>query len=139
MKRKGVCYTIATLPETWSERHGLKCEDPSRAVQDQKEDADINTIVRNFGVTGRLPEGINVPSYGDFDGVSDFREAIEAVRAAEDNFLKLPSQLRARLDHDPQRFLEYCADPANLEEMRSLGLAIPAPVPDSGGTVGAAS
>ena len=59
---------------------GLRCMDVSLAVQSQKDEADINTIVRNFGVTGKLPVGIRVPTYGDFDGVSDYREAIEAVR-----------------------------------------------------------
>jgi hypothetical protein len=126
--QKVLCHTIGTLPSNWSERHGLKCEDVSKAVQDQKEDTDINTIVRNFGVTGKLPEGVRIPSYGDFDGIGDYREAIDAVRSADKAFLALPSDLRARLDHDPQRFLEYVQDPSNLEEMRKLGLAVPAPV-----------
>ncbi|AXH74107.1 MAG: internal scaffolding protein [Microviridae sp.] len=112
----------------WAASHGLKCEDPSRAVQSQKDESDINNIVRLFGVTGKLPDNVRVPSYGDFDGISDYREAIEAVRSAEASFLAMPSELRERLDHNPQRFLEYCEDPSNLEEMRKLGLAIPAPV-----------
>lgn len=106
-----------------SEATGLRCLDESRAVQSQKDEADINTIVRNFGVTGKLPAAIRVPTYGDFDGVSDYREAIEAVRAAEDSFAQLPSELRAKLENDPQKFLEYCADAGNLEEMRKLGMA----------------
>lgn len=109
---------------------GLACLDKSMAVQSQKDEADINTIVRNFGVTGRLPESIRVPSYGDFDGVSDYREAIEAVRAADESFGKLPSELRARLQNDPQKFLEYCADPGNIEEMRKLGLAAQIAAPE---------
>lgn len=124
--------------KVWSDAHGLECKDPSRAVQSQKDEADINNIVRAFGVTGKLPDNIRVPSYGDFDGISDYREAIEAVRSAEQSFMALPSDLRARLDHNPQKFLEYCADPANLEEMRKLGLAAPAPA-DSGATAGGAS
>lgn len=113
----------------WSAAHVLKCLDPSLTVQSQKEEADINTIVRNFGVTGQLPQGVRVPEYGDFDAVDDFRSAIEAIRAAEASFLAMPSELRARLDHDPARFVEWCADVGNLEEMRKLGLAVPAPVP----------
>lgn len=108
---------------------GLKCEDPSLAVQSQKEEADINTIVRNFGVTGQLPVGVRIPQYGDFDGIDDYRTALEAVRAAEESFMRLPADLRARLDHSPQAFLEYAANPANLEEMRKLGLAVPASPP----------
>lgn len=109
--------------KAWSEVNGLACRDPSLTVQSQKDEADINTIVRNFGVTGQLPVGARVPTYGDFDQISDFKEAVAAVRAAEDSFLMLPSELRARLDHDPQKFLEFAVDPSNLEEMRKLGLA----------------
>ncbi|AXH76062.1 MAG: internal scaffolding protein [Microviridae sp.] len=116
----------------WSDMHGLECKDPSLAVQSQKDEADINTIVRNFGVTGQLPQGVRIPSYGDFDSVDDYRTAIDAVRAAEASFLAMPSDLRARLGHDPARFVEWCADVGNLEEMRKLGLAVPAPVSDSG-------
>lgn len=114
----------------WSDLHGLECRDPSLAVQSQKDEADINNIVRNFGVTGQLPVGVKIPQYGDFDGVDDYRSAIDAVRAAEDSFMKLPSSLREKLGNDPGRFVDYAADPGNLEEMRKLGLApVPASVP----------
>lgn len=113
-----------------SDEHGLACKDESRTIQSQKEEADINTIVRNFGITGQLPSGVRVPDYADFtDSITDFRTAIEAVRAAEESFAAMPSDLRKRLDYDPQQFLEFCADPANLEEMRKLGLAVDLPRP----------
>jgi len=114
----------------WSDFHGLKCEDPSLAVQSQKDEADINTIVRNFGITGKLPESVRVPMYGDFEGIEDYREALHAIKEAEASFLAMPSDLRNRLDNDPQRFLEWCADSSNLEEMRKLGLAVPLPPDD---------
>lgn len=127
-KRPRVVNFLKLNLAEWSDAHGLACEDVSLAVQSQKEEADINTIVRNFGVTGQLPQGVRVPSYGDFDGVDDYRTAIDAVRAAEASFLAMPSALREKLGHDPARLVDYCADPANLEEMRSLGLAPPVAV-----------
>lgn len=51
----------------------LTCILPTRAVQSQKEDADINTIVRNFGITGKAPISARVPTYGDFEGVDDYQ------------------------------------------------------------------
>ena len=97
-----VVRTLFNLPrKLWSERNGLKCLDPSRAVQSQKEEADINTIVRNFGLTGVLPVGVRVPQYGDFTGTGDYRDCVEAVRAAQESFDKLPATLRAELDNDP--------------------------------------
>lgn len=115
-----------------SDATGLECLDPSRTIQSQAADADINTIVRNFGLTGRVPENIRTPSYGDFEGVDDFRSALEAVRAAEEAFLQVPAEIRLRFDNDPQRYLEFCTDLNNLPEMRKLGLAkpLPDPVPD---------
>lgn len=113
-----------------SESCGLACLDVSRTVQSQAEEADINTIVKNFGVTGRVPQSVRVPMYGDFtDSVSDYRTAVEAVMAAEESFMKMPAELRARLNNDPQEFLDFCADPANLPELRKLGLAVPEVTP----------
>lgn len=113
-----------------SRETGLSDFGPSLTVQSQKDEADINTIVRNFGVTGQVPQNVRVPMYGDFTGVGDYRQALDAVRTAEESFMKLPAEFRAELDNDPQRFLEFCADEANLDRMRKLGLAVPAAVPD---------
>lgn len=112
-----------------SDATGLECRDESRAVQSQRDEADINTIVRNFGITGALPQGVRVPTYGDFDTVDDYRSAIEAVRAAEASFMAMPAEVRSRFQNDPQQFVEFCSDPGNLEEMRKLGLAVPPPPP----------
>jgi len=109
-----------------SDAVALRCLDPSLAVQSQKEEADINTIVRNFGVTRKLPLTTRVPTYGDFEGVDDYQTALESIRIAEASFMALPSEVRKRFDHNPQLFVEFCSDSANLAEMRKLGLAVPA-------------
>lgn len=111
--------------KAWSNKWGFKCTDVSRTVQAHKDEADINNIVKAFGITGKLPQGLRVPTYGDFEGVDDYRSAVELVKEAEANFLKVPAELRAKLGHDPGNFAEWCADPGNLEEMRKLGLAVP--------------
>lgn len=108
----------------------LTCLDESRAIQSQKDEADINTIVRNFGVTGQLPQGVRVPEYGDFETeVTDYASAVAAIKAADASFMAMPAEVRARFENDPQQFLEFCSDRANLEEMRKLGLAVPPPEP----------
>lgn len=107
---------------------GLACEDPSMAVQSQKDEADINTILENFGVTGQLPVAVTLPSYGDFDGISDYRSALEAVKSAEQAFLGIPSFIRERFHHDPQAFADFCLKAENLSQLREWGLA---PNPDA--------
>lgn len=113
-------------------REKLICKDPSLAIQSQKDEADINTIVRNFGVTGQVPQSVRIPTYGDFSGVDDFRTAIEAVRSAELAFNQIPANIRAHFENDPAQFHDFCCDPANLSQLREWGLApTPEPAPAS--------
>lgn len=113
-----------------SDESGVKCEDVSLAVQSERDEVDINTIVRRFGLTGKLPDDIRVPQYGDFTGISDYQSALHAVMAAEESFMQLPADVRKRFDNDPGAFVAFCSDPANLAEMRTMGLLKPEVKPD---------
>lgn len=114
-------------PDEVSNANGLECKDPSKAIQSAKEETDINTIMKRFGVTGQLPQATRMPQYGDFTYGGDFREALEQVTMAQDAFMRVPAELRARLNNDPAEFIDYCLNPENLDEMRRLGLA-PKPI-----------
>ncbi|WNK12459.1 MAG: internal scaffolding protein [Microvirus sp.] len=103
-------------------------DEPSLTVQADKDDADINTIVARFGLTGRMPEGLRVPSFQDYDGVFDFQTAMHAIIQAEDNFMAMPATVRAKFNNDPGQFLQFAVDPANVDVMVEMGLAIPKPV-----------
>lgn len=107
-----------------SKATALACRRPSKTVQSQRDEADINVIVRNFGITGKLPTNIRAPAYGDFTGVDDYQSAIEAIRSAEKSFMQMPSDVRDRFQNDPQQFVAFCGDERNLEEMKKLGLAV---------------
>lgn len=116
-----------------SNETGLKCEDPSLAQQHFVEECDINYIVERFGVTGQLPENNRpMPTYGDFTGVSDYRQALDAVMQAQDAFMSLPANVRERFDNDPALFVDFCSstDPADRSEAIELGLIPPPVVPD---------
>lgn len=108
---------------------GLECLDDSMTQQQFKDDADINVIVRRFGITGELPVGVRMPTYGDFDLVNDYQSALEAMREAEASFMAMPANVRERFANDPQKFLDFCADSRNIEEARKLGLVPAAEVP----------
>lgn len=110
----------------------LKCDDPSRAQQQFKEDSDINTIVRRFGLTGELPKDVAVPQSGDFTNVVDFQSALNIVREGEQAFATMPADVRKRFGNDPAEFLAFVHDEKNRDEARRLGLLMPepaAPVP----------
>lgn len=104
---------------------GLLCEDLSLAVQDARDEVDINTIVRRFGLTGQLPDEVRVPQYGDFVGLHDYHSAMNAVADANESFDALPADLRSRFNNDPAVFVEFCLDERNRDEMTKLGLLKP--------------
>lgn len=106
----------------------LECKDPSLTQQQFKDDVDINVLLERFQVTGQLPSGVRLPTYGDFSGVSDFSSAMSAVVQAQDSFMQLPASIRSRFGNSPQAFLEFCSDPSNKDEIIKLGLGASIPV-----------
>jgi len=108
-----------------SNETGLKCLDSSLTQQQFKEDSDINTIVDRFMKTGHLPDPVSMPQYIDYEGVFDFQSAMNVVRQADENFMRMDAKVRARFNNSPQEFLQFFADPANQAEAVRLGLAVP--------------
>jgi len=120
-----VFYTPFNLPADWAENSVLICQDPSLTVQADRDQADINTIVRQFGLTGQLPYGVDVPEYGDFSDIpNDYHQAIQFTEALSASFMELPAPIRTRFDNDPGLFLDFFNDPSNQDEAIKLGFAI---------------
>lgn len=120
-----------------SEETGLKCEDETLAQQQFAEEVDINTILRRFGLTGELPTGVRMPTYGDFTEVHDFHSAVNAIAIAHEAFDAMPADVRARFNNDPGAFMEFVNKDSNRDEAVRLGLVVPpAPAPVSGAPAG---
>lgn len=100
------------------------CEDESLAQQQFAEEADINVLVKRFGLDkGALPVAPLDPSfYGDFSDVPDLRTALERVREAENRFMDLPAALRAKFDNSAAKLWHWVNDPINSDEAVRLGL-----------------
>lgn len=108
-----------------SDDTGLHCMDESLADDSQREASDINNILRQFKLTGLPVANVRAPVSGDFTGVSDFKQAMDSVIAAREEFMRLPADVRYRFANDPQRLLEFVADERNRKEAEALGLVIP--------------
>lgn len=98
---------------------------PSMAKQSFAEECDINVIVKRFGLSGNLPVGVRMPTFGDFEDVPTYHEAMNAIRAADEAFLSMPAEVRARFGNDPGAFVEFCSLDSNREEAVRLGLVEP--------------
>lgn len=108
-------------------RSGFASAEPSLTQQNFKDDADINTIVRRFGITGELPRGLRAPTYGDFSGIGDFQSAMTAILSAESAFMQMPAEVRDRFKNDPGLFVDFCSNPDNQAEAEKLGLVVSKP------------
>lgn len=106
-----------------SDEAGLSCPPEEGVTQQQfAEECDINTIVRRFGLTGELPGDFKAPQYGDFTDVGDYQTALNSVLRAQEEFMSLPGEIRARFQNDPQQLLLFVHDEKNREEAQKLGL-----------------
>lgn len=105
-----------------SQESGLVCPEDTKTKQSFKEQSDINTIVNTFMKTGVMPESVSMPRYGDFSEAMDYQTALNLVMQAEDAFMELPAQLRARFENDPGQLLAFLEDDANRAEAEALGL-----------------
>lgn len=105
-----------------SNESGLACEEPSLTQQHFKDETDINNILRQFNITGLLPENALSPRYGDFTGINDYQSALNAVIAAQDEFMALPADLRARFNNNPEELINFLDNSDNRDEAIRLGL-----------------
>lgn len=111
-----------------SRETGLAIDEEESVVQQQfAEECDINTIVKRFGLTGELPNGVAMPVSGDFTGVTDFHTAMNMVRQAQESFLELPAEIRERFANDPARVIQFLENPDNREEAMKLGIVAKPP------------
>lgn len=105
-----------------SDETGLACMDESLAQQHQKDETDINNIVKMYLRTGELPIRRQPPMQGDFTNAPDMQTAMNLLVAAKDAFMDQPAEIRARFNNNPALFVDFCSDPTNKPEMRKMGL-----------------
>ncbi len=113
-------------------RFQKRFERPSLTKQSFKNECDVNQIVRRYIDTGGLSaqnlQNYATGEYGDFSDIPDYRTALDQVRRAGEAFSTLPAVVRERFKNNVAGFLDFCHDPENLDELRRMGLARPAPV-----------
>lgn len=106
---------------------------PERRVkQSFVSECDINTIMKQYSITGQIRHmSANAAkgAYMDLPDDLDFQASLQIVQTGTDAFATLPSKTRDRFNNDPALFLEFMADPANAEEAIRLGLATKRPDP----------
>lgn len=116
-------------------RKGTNTGSDSPTVQSARNEADINVLVRRFGVTGLIAQVERPPPLTEFADVFDFQSSMNLIRRAQESFAGMSAITRKRFNNDPADFVNFCderddkGELVNLEEMRKMGLAVPKKVP----------
>lgn len=103
--------------------------DPGMTLQAPAEEADINVIIKRFGITdGSAPLPYWSSQAGLYGDISEFpqdpTEIANIMRDAELRFMALPGDVRQRFT-TPQDLFEFLGDEKNADEARKLGLLKP--------------
>lgn len=93
------------------------------AQQHFKEQCDINRIVAQYAKTGLVPQSPATPMAEDFVGITDYHTAMNVIRRGDEAFSSLSADVREKFKNDAGRFVDFCLDPDNLDEVIALGLA----------------
>lgn len=98
--------------------------------QSHKHKCDIKRIVKSAMATGAIDHlNSRAAQAGDLSSIPDFKQAMDRIAEAKSTFHALPAALRKKFHNDPRNFVDFVSNPANLPEMRALGLAAPEPKP----------
>jgi len=103
---------------------------PSLTRQEFAEECDINVLMKRYENQdiGSIMRRSQEPVYYDLtEAPSDLMGYMQLMQDAQNAFMTLSAQVRREFDNDPVRFVDFAGDPANLDQMRSWGLAPPAP------------
>lgn len=93
-----------------------------KTKQSEAKACDINVIVKRFHKTGVLPIANRSAFFADVSQMGDYVTVMGHIREASEAFERLPSKVRKQFDNNPGLFLDFCADPANRQEMVDMGL-----------------
>lgn len=98
----------------------------SLTQQHFQEETEINNILRSHDRNGVI-EHINRGNaiYADFSGITDFSDALEQIREAQQEFQNIPWEIREKFKNDAGEFFKFASNPDNIQDLRDMGLANP--------------
>lgn len=123
-------FKTAYDPAEEHDHCGIEFTMPSLAIQDEKDETDINYIVNKYadGQKGIATLDLGDSSqyaflqFGDATLPGDYSTALELVSGVREEFYSLPAYVRAKFGHDPMNFINQLNNPETLEYLQQQGL-----------------
>ena len=111
-------------PADWPEDAVAGKPLPEMTQQHHKDEVNINNIVAKYRRTG--DNELLREARGYFADVSklpkDYHSALEQLKEAQEQFDRLPSNVRKEFDHDPGQLLAALKTPAQKDRLIALGI-----------------
>ncbi len=111
--------------ETYKERKRtpIDLSKGGRTHQSFRDECDVNVVMKRWANGGVL-EHINnrTPQYGDFSNATSYLDAMHAVQEAQEDFARLPLEVRRLCHHRPAELLALAATEAGREALAAAGL-----------------
>lgn len=97
-------------------------EGEGKTQQHFKHECDINHIIKKFTATGLLEHVKTQAQQFTYNESQSYSEAMSIVAQANEQFMTLPSEVRAHFKNDPADFLDAAHDETREDEFIELGL-----------------
>lgn len=102
--------------------YGSPAGDVSMTDPQYLRDCDINCILKDYKITGKLPEVAKPGVFADVSRLGDFAEHMRVVNDGREHFAALPAEIRARFGNDPAAYFDFVVNPENQSECVRLGI-----------------
>ena len=114
----------------------IPADTKTKAVQSERDHADINHIVARAYKTGQLPILVNRQPIPELPQAQTYQDMLNKVVFAQQAFERLPSAIRAEFENKPEKLLQALHDmnksPELTKKLQNLGLIeMPPPEPIS--------
>lgn len=128
----GKGYVWNSVLSRWDGVVGTLNDEPSKTVQADAKEADINKVISRI-ISGGGARVNSAPAvFADVSQFSGLQDALIMVSEAQEGFMSLDADVRERFDNDPVKLVAFLEDASNREEAVKLGLVEAAtPVPAS--------
>lgn len=110
-------YSRFNVPESLAVEFGESC-----TQQHFKDECDINNIIKSYKAKEPPPL-----CYFDDCTVTDLQQAYALSDDVSERFMMLPSDIRAKFNHNPLELLHFVGNSDNAAVARELGLLKPEP------------
>jgi hypothetical protein len=118
-----------------SRKYSLVCDDPSLAVQADKDLFNPNRVMKQYFRDGDISiferrRGIYA-DISDLGSISSYSDVVKALEPVNNLFMTLPALEREEFMNDPIKFLDFAQNPDNKQWLIDRGFIKPTEVGDN--------